>query len=206
LPKFRALTFDPARLWQSSAQLSQCDAKPGYDRRERRHARNRFNSAIIGEETIMRHFAIPLFLSAAMLAACSAEAPPADSQGTNTADEPVPTDAAAPADKAAPSTDNRALPLKVGRYVIRDTPCKDAANAAIRMFDGKGLSGSATKDCKANITRRDGNRYTVDQSCVDTYNGKRASEAQVIVVDAPDAFTLVVRGKSTAYQYCAAEG
>jgi hypothetical protein len=147
----------------------------------------------------------PLLLAALGLSACSSEAPPADSPATETAEvgaQEEQATPAAPANATAQPADQQVLPLKVGTYVIKGTPCKDAANAAIRMFDGKGLSGSATKDCRANITGRNGNRFTVDQSCVDTYNGKRASEAQEIVVDAPDIFTLVVEGRSNTYQYC----
>jgi zona occludens toxin (predicted ATPase) len=187
------LLFGLSRLYLALTHLRKSARKRCY---------HRFRNCFGAEGKLMKHFAMPLFLSMVGLLACTPEAPRAENPDADTAE--VDTKAVSNMTQAAPAASPETLPLKVGRYVIKDTPCKDAANAAIRMFDGKGLSGSATKDCKANIARREGTRYTVDQSCVDTYNGKRASEAQVIVVDSPEAFTLVVGGKSTAYQYCAA--
>lgn len=82
------------------------------------------------------------------------------------------------------------LPLRRGVYVRAGTGCGSPPNAAIRIYNGAGLSGSATRDCRATISSQDGNRYRVDQSCENTYDGKRTSELQSISVPDDQSFSM----------------
>ncbi len=82
------------------------------------------------------------------------------------------------------------LPLVPGVYVLRDSDCRSPANAAIRIYTGRGISGSATRDCRATITSRKDGAFAVDQSCIDTYSRKRITETQSIRVEDARHFSL----------------
>lgn len=97
--------------------------------------------------------------------------------------------------------------LKPGIFVMNGTSCKSPPNAAIKLYDGKGISTAHTHACSVRILskRRSGYgyRYTVSQSCVDAGAGpaKRFVERQTI--DVPDALTFTIRSQGgTAYRYC----
>ena len=94
--------------------------------------------------------------------------------------------------------------LKPGVYVAKGQPCGDPANAAIRVYDGKGIRGSATHDCVARIVRQVGNRFTVDESCKDapTGAGKRMTERQIVTVSNAIEFAIDKRGDVTTFRYC----
>lgn len=96
--------------------------------------------------------------------------------------------------------------LKPGIYVAKGSDCGAPANAAIRQYDGKGLSTAHTRACKATVRshKRGSSSYTVDQSCIDAGAGPapRAVERQQIVVQDALNFTQVIKGDRTAYQYC----
>lgn len=83
---------------------------------------------------------------------------------------PVETATETPAD-----TPEVTLPLQQGHYVISGTDCANPANAAWRIWNGEGLSGSSTRACRAEVTDRDGSTYSVTQSCEDTYSGERST-------------------------------
>lgn len=84
------------------------------------------------------------------------------------------------------------LPLTPGVYVLEGTDCRNPANAAFRIWNGRGLSGSATKDCRATVLSRSGETYTVRNSCVNTYDGSRTPET--LTVRVPDPAHLTVKG------------
>lgn len=97
--------------------------------------------------------------------------------------------------------------LKPGIFVAKGTPCGSPPNAAIKRYDGKGISTAHTHGCVARVLSKRaygyGHRYTVSQSCIDsgTGPGKRFTERQTI--DIPDALTFTIRSQgSTAYRYC----
>lgn len=94
--------------------------------------------------------------------------------------------------------------LKPGVYVSQGQSCADPANAALRIYSGKGIRGSATHDCVARIVKARNNRFTVDQSCIDTPagTGKRAIERQTITVSNALEFVLENGGHSSTYHYC----
>jgi hypothetical protein len=111
---------------------------------------------------------------------------------------------------AAPaSVDRSAKPggvyrLKPGIYVQKDVACGTAPNAAIRRYDGRGISSAHSRACRARILSRHGNRYEVSQSCVDAGAGPAPRFAERQTVTVPDALTFSVRtrGRDTSYRYC----
>jgi len=96
--------------------------------------------------------------------------------------------------------------LKPGIYVQKGVECASPPNAAIRHYDGRGISTAHTRACRARILSRRGSRYDVSQSCIDAGAGPapRFTERQTITV--PDAltFTLHTQGSGTTYRYCPA--
>lgn len=98
-----------------------------------------------------------------------------------------------------PSSD--ALPLPRGVYVLAGSACEDPANAAIRVFDGRGISGSATRDCCIRPIRIEGVRHAIEQSCVNTYDGSRSTERQW-VEPRGDAFILTTQRGTATYRLC----
>lgn len=96
--------------------------------------------------------------------------------------------------------------LKPGIYVAKGSDCGAPANAAIRQYDGKGLSTAHTRACKATVRshKRGTSTYTVDQSCIDAGAGPapRVVQRQQVVVQDALTFTQVIKGDHTTYQYC----
>lgn len=94
--------------------------------------------------------------------------------------------------------------LKPGIFVSDGSSCRDPANAAVRRYDGKGLSTAHTRACVAKVLSKRasgyGSVYRVSQSCIDAGAGpgKRFTERQT--VDVPDALTFKLRG--VTYRYC----
>lgn len=96
--------------------------------------------------------------------------------------------------------------LKPGIYVARGSDCAESANAAIRQYDGKGLSTAHTRACKAMVRSRKGTRYTVDQTCIDAGAGPapRFTERQQVTVQDALTFSQRIGRQATTYRYCPA--
>lgn len=96
--------------------------------------------------------------------------------------------------------------LKPGIYVQRDVDCGSPPNAALRRYDGRGISGAHTRECQARVLSRRGATYTVDQSCIDAGSGPAPRTVERQVVTVPDAltFTMRTRGPATTFRYCPA--
>lgn len=94
--------------------------------------------------------------------------------------------------------------LKPGIYVAGDMGCAAPPNAAIRLYDGKGIGTAHTSACKAKVRKRRGNTYTVDQSCIDAGAGPgpRFVQRQQVVVRDALTFTQVIGRSRTTYRYC----
>lgn len=93
------------------------------------------------------------------------------------------------------------LPLTRGVYVAEGSDCAQPANAAVRIWTGSGLSGSATRDCRPTIRSRDGRTYRVSNSCENTYDGSRTSASQTITVPDPTRFTLTEGGEARVQRF-----
>jgi hypothetical protein len=96
--------------------------------------------------------------------------------------------------------------LKPGIYVQKDVGCGDAPNAAVRRYDGLGISSARTHACRAKVLSRRGSRYIVSQSCVDAGEGAgpRSTERQTVTVEDALTFAIQTRGRASSYRYCPA--
>lgn len=94
------------------------------------------------------------------------------------------------------------LPLKTGAYVREGTSCSNPPNAALRFYTGRGTSGSATRACRMAIKSHQGNAYNVSQSCEDSYDGNRTSEAQTITITSATRFQLKTANGIGSYRLC----
>ncbi|PPK87251.1 hypothetical protein CLV84_0188 [Neolewinella xylanilytica] len=96
------------------------------------------------------------------------------------------------------------LPLRPGFYLIADLGCSDPANAAFRVWTGRGLSGSATRDCDLSVISSKGNAYRVGQSCTDSYNSSRIVTELTLTI--PDSTTLILaeEGAGIRFERCPA--
>lgn len=94
--------------------------------------------------------------------------------------------------------------LKHGIYVAEGSQCRAPANAAIRSYDGKGISTAHTRACKAKVGKRRGSVYTVAQSCIDAGAGiaPRRIQHQQVTVKNSSTFTQDIAGNVTTYHYC----
>lgn len=94
--------------------------------------------------------------------------------------------------------------LKPGIYVARGSSCAAPANAAIRRYDGRGISDAHSRACRARILSRKGSSFTVSQSCIDAGTGPapRVTERQTVTVQDALTFTVKTRGPGTTYSYC----
>jgi hypothetical protein len=95
--------------------------------------------------------------------------------------------------------------LRPGIYVARGADCGEPPNAAIRLYDGKGLNTAHTHACNVVIRSAHGASYAVEQTCVDSGEGPgaRFTERQEVTVQGDARFTQRVAGVATTYQYCA---
>jgi len=110
---------------------------------------------------------------------------------------------------AIASVDTSAKPggvyrLKPGIYVQKGTPCASAPNAAIREYDGRGISTPHSRECRARVLARRGSRYEISQSCIDAGAGPapRSVERQTISIRDALTFGIKTRGPVTQYRYC----
>lgn len=169
-----------------------------------------------------RAFAAGLFALLAVSACGERSAAPADE--TPSAKPPArsaaPAASVAPAAPAAPATAPPArealiepsrdlggvLPLKHGIFVAADVPCDAPPNAALRRYDGEGLSGAHTHACRIKVVGRRGAAYDIEQSCIDAGQGPGPRSTETATIDIQDnlTFTLKRGGAGESFRYCAA--
>lgn len=94
--------------------------------------------------------------------------------------------------------------LRHGIYVAEGNECAAPANAALREYDGKGISTAHTRACSAVVRARDHDIYKVEQSCIDAGAGPapRFRERQQILVRDTTTFVQVIGQGRTTYHYC----
>ncbi|MGB3721447.1 MAG: hypothetical protein WA979_01350 [Pacificimonas sp.] len=95
------------------------------------------------------------------------------------------------------------LGLRTGIYTAGGD-CGSIANAGLRVYDGTGLSGSATRDCRIEILSSTGQAHDVANDCADTYDGERSTQTFTVTVSGSDRFVLS-DGESGTYAYCPVE-
>lgn len=98
------------------------------------------------------------------------------------------------------------LPLKHGIFVAADVPCGEPPNAALRRYDGQGLSGAHTHACQIKVLARRGAAYDIEQSCIDAGQGPAPRSTETATIDIQDnlTFTLKRGGAGETFRYCAA--
>lgn len=74
----------------------------------------------------------------------------------------------------------------------------------IRQYDGREINGAHSRACRAKILSQRGNRFLVDQSCIDAgaSPAPRSTERQTVTVRDALTFVQATRGARTTYQYC----
>ncbi|KJV32520.1 hypothetical protein VI08_12355 [Luteibacter yeojuensis] len=94
-----------------------------------------------------------------------------------------------------------------GIYVAKGTDCASPPNAAIKQYDGKGISTAHTRECVATVASQKaagkGATYEVSQTCVDAGAGpgKPYTEKQTVDVKGPGRFAITSQDP-TVYHYC----
>ncbi len=123
-----------------------------------------------------------------------AEATPYEA-GANDADQQVSEQAdSSDITPAAAGGASVAVPLTAGVYVLKGTSCETPANAAWRMWDGDGLLGSSTRNCRATVISQSGKDYRLRNSCENTYDGTRTDEDLLMTVT--DQVHFSVKGQA----------
>ena len=94
--------------------------------------------------------------------------------------------------------------LKPGIYVAKGSSCGNPANAAVRAYDGKGLSDAHSRACRVRVMSRRGDAFVVDQSCIGAGAGPapRYVQRQTVTVQDALTFRLKTKGPATTYRYC----
>jgi hypothetical protein len=97
--------------------------------------------------------------------------------------------------------------LKPGIFVAKGAPCGAPSNAAVRKYDGKGISTAYTLSCTAHILSRRGDIFDVNQSCVGTGVGheRRSVERQTVTVQDALTFSMGAARSAKTYRYCPAD-
>ena len=148
-----------------------------------------------------RHLSIVLLIfSPAFVAACSQPASddtgmpvtqnasnPSEAQGTQAADVTLTADKAVTRTSATSAGE---VPLTPGIYVSKGESCRNPANAGWRGWDGDGLVGSSTRNCRAMIVSRSDDDYRLRNSCENTYDGSRSNETITMIVTDQVHFTI----------------
>lgn len=86
------------------------------------------------------------------------------------------------------------LPIPRGLYVLIGVSCDRPPNAAVWIYDGVGLSGSATRNCRFTVADQAGPLYGGSNSCTNIYDGSRTSIALSVRVLGSDRFRLAEYG------------
>lgn len=98
------------------------------------------------------------------------------------------------------------LPLKHGIFVSAGTACGDPPNAALRRYDGEGLSGAHTHACRIKVLARHGESYDIEQSCIDAGQGPAPRSTETATIDIQDNLTFELKrgAAGETFRYCAA--
>lgn len=150
----------------------------------------------------LRHISIlSLISSLALMAGCSQPASkeavsPSSGSAANSAEiqnaqttNRISTPGNTPATRTS-TTSASEVPLTPGIYVVQGESCRNPANAGWRGWNGDGLVGSSTRNCRAMILSRSGDDYRLRNSCENTYDGSRSDETFTMTVTDQVHFTI----------------
>jgi hypothetical protein len=97
------------------------------------------------------------------------------------------------------------IALDKGVYVSESEGCGDPASAGLRTFDGQGFGGAHTRACRAEVVSNSGDRYTLDNSCLDAGAGpaNRSTERLTVDVTSRQTFSVIEKnGQAARYRLC----
>jgi hypothetical protein len=112
------------------------------------------------------------------------------------------------------SAQDQSLQLERGTYVQEEVSCKDAPFAAVKSWDGVGLSGPHSSKCTTRVLRHHGQQFSVSTACAAIGDGTpnpsgkddiqnlsvtRLSNNRIVVSDGESA-------SSATYRWCRADG
>lgn len=102
---------------------------------------------------------------------------------------------------ALPAFARDALPLRHGFYVQEPTPCAQASNATLRLFDGNGLNVSQA-ECRITRAQRSGDSFDVQQTCRDIRSGGQIDGVASRITPTRAGFDESAGGETTRWRYC----
>jgi hypothetical protein len=96
------------------------------------------------------------------------------------------------------------LPITVGIYIDESQTCADPANAGLLSYDGEGLGGAHTHDCRMIIESHQGKLFGYLQQCVDAGigDGPVITEKGLMTIESDKRFLLHRNAGKTAFTYC----
>ena len=87
------------------------------------------------------------------------------------------------------------LGIPVGLWVRAGTPCEAPANAAWMVYDGQGLRGAASTNCRIGAVLTSGARTEFEQVCTASYDGAEETVRGALERQAPRRFGLLEAGE-----------
>jgi hypothetical protein len=96
------------------------------------------------------------------------------------------------------------LPIRVGIYIDESQTCADPANAGLLSYDGEGLNGAHTHDCRMVVESHQGKLLAYSQQCVDAGigDGPITSEKGLMTIESDKRFLLHRNAGKTVFTYC----
>ena len=97
------------------------------------------------------------------------------------------------------------LPLRPGFYVYDATACRLPPFADLQSYDGRGLGGPHSRDCRLQVLSRRGRTITARNTCIDAGEGPapRVSRTLTLRLDGPDRYSLLTAGQSPGrFRWC----
>ncbi len=110
----------------------------------------------------------------------------------------------------ATATSAAVLPLKPGTYVLKDSPCRDPALAAMFSYDGHRFSYPHASGCRSVTLAQNGRRYRVRETCHAAGDGTPEAPSRTdTTYEIQSATQVSVVGRSRdaalAYRWCPAD-
>ena len=102
------------------------------------------------------------------------------------------------------------LTLKPGAFMREPYACKDAPNAAIRVWDGAAFSGAHSSKCTTRVLSRQGEQFRISTSCSALGDGTPDTSAyteEITITRRSDkSFVILKEGQPEGiYRWCGAK-
>ncbi len=102
------------------------------------------------------------------------------------------------------------LTLKPGVFVREPYACKDAPNAAIRVWDGAAFSGASSSKCTTRVLNRQGEQFRISTTCSamgdGTPDNSNYAEELLLTRQSDSRFSISRKGQPEGkYRWCGAK-